>query len=140
MSRAYNIDCLHTIISRTVAIIAQVLVLNIKLTFLLLSGFEFSIPNVVNNISLVPDWQGLGILLGLTVEEIAMINSYPDQREHRQRLIETLFARDPDCSWEKLRRAIYEQSNRRASYDSAISSVPSTPTSPPGTYEYRALN
>lgn len=87
---------------------------------------------MVNDICLVPDWQGLGILLGLIDEDIAMISSYPDQREHCQRVIETWFVRDPELSWEKLQRAIEEVSSRRASYDSAISSIPSTPTSPPG--------
>ena len=95
---------------------------------------EFSIPNVVNEIDPIRDWQGLGLQLGLSPNDIDMISSC-DWTEHRQRLVETWFARDPDCSWEKLLRAADEASSRRESYGSAFS-VPSTPTSPTQSGKY----
>ena len=91
---------------------------------------EFSIPNVVNEIDHIRDWQELGIQLGLSTSDIDTISSY-HQREYRQRLVELWFDQDLDCSWEKLVRAIDEVSSRRGSY-SSVSSVPSTPTSPTG--------
>ena len=81
-------------------------------------------------IQVILDWQELGRVLGLLAIDINEISGY-NKKEHRQRLIETWYARDGEFSREKLQRAMTEVSSRRGSYDS-VSSVPSTPTSPPG--------
>lgn len=68
---------------------------------------ELSIPNVVNGIQhiYVQKLQDLGILLGLQASDINMIMQY-DLKERHQRLVEMWFVRDPNRSWENLRRAI----------------------------------
>ena len=91
-----------------------------------------TIPNVVNEIADVSNWQELGTFLGLDAVDIERIASNYEPREHHQRLVETWFARDPLKSWEKLHRAMEEAAARRGSLTSQPGSILSTPTSPMG--------
>ena len=91
-----------------------------------------TIPNVVNEIADVSNWQELGTFLGLGAVDIERIASNYEPREHHQRLVETWFAREPQRSWEKLHRAMEEAAARRGSLTSQPGSIPSTPTSPMG--------
>ena len=102
---------------------------------------HLSIPIAVNMIQVNMDWEELGKALGLSNLDIESIKAY-DQKEHRQRLIETWHSRaiDQEFCQEKLKRAMLEASDRRESMDSE-SSVPSTPISPTGIiYDIFMLN
>ena len=65
---------------------------------------ELTIPNVVNEIADIYNWQELGIFLEMDNADILTISGY-HQKEQHQRLVETWFSRDPDKSWEKIHRA-----------------------------------
>ena len=100
---------------------------------------EFSIPNVVNHIhhmcklGTIKNWQVLGLILpGISSHDIDEISEY-DPRERIQRLVEAWIRHGIEPSWELLHQKISEAAIRRESIESAVSSVPSTPTSPKGT-------
>ena len=90
-----------------------------------------TIPNVVNAITEISNWQELAIFLGLESSDTDVISNYYEPREYRQRLIEKWFSRDPERSWEKLQGAL-EEANRRRGSQTSTYSLPSTPASPMG--------
>ena len=98
---------------------------------LLKSDLGLTIPNVVNIIAEISNWQELAIYLGMDATDIDIISNGYEPREHHQRLVEKWFSREPERSWEKLQRALDEVTKRRGSQTSKYS-IPSTPTSPMG--------
>ena len=92
---------------------------------------ELTIPNVVNIVAEISNWQELAIFLGMDATDIDIISNDYEPREYRQRLVEKWFSREPERSWEKLQRALDEVTKRRGSQTSKYS-IPSTPTSPMG--------
>ena len=97
------------------------------------SELELTLPNVVNIIAEISNWQELAIFLRLDTTDIDIISNDYEPREYRQRLVEKWFSREPERSWEKLQGALDEANRRRGSQTSKYS-IPSTPTSPMGTY------
>ena len=82
---------------------------------------ELTIPIVVNMIAEISNWQELGICLGLESSDTDVITNDYEPREHRQRLVEKWFSREPERSWEKLQRALDEVNKRRGSQASNCS-------------------
>ena len=80
---------------------------------------ELTIPNVVNSISHVTEWQVLGTHLGLDNNDIKVIAANYDAKEHHQRMVETWFARDANRSWDKLQDAM----KRTGMYYSKLSNM-----------------
>ena len=93
---------------------------------------------MVNIIAEISNWQELAIFLGLDTTDIDIISNDYEPREYRQRLVEKWFSREPERSWEKLRGALDEANRRRGSQTSKYS-IPSTPTSPMGMFQYVAI-
>ena len=82
---------------------------------------ELTIPIVVNMIAEISNWQEVGICLGLESSDTDVITNDYEPREHRQRLVEKWFSREPERSWEKLQRALDEVNKRRGSQASNYS-------------------
>ena len=108
------------------------------LVFSLLKDLELTIPNVVNIIAEISNWQELAIFLGMDATDIDIISNDYEPREYRQRLVEKWFSREPERSWEMLQRALDEVTKRRGSQTSKYS-IPSTPTSPMGISSFKYM-
>ena len=91
---------------------------------------ELTIPNVVNKIADIHNWEELGIHLGMEKADIEKISTY-HQKEQHQRLVEIWFCRDPSRSWEKVHRAM-EAASLAARSRSTHTVLHSSPTSPLG--------
>ena len=92
---------------------------------------ELTIPNVVNEIADIYNWEELGIYLGMEKADIEKIGAY-HQKEQHQRLVETWFCRDPDRSWEKIHRAMEAAQSAATRSRSIHSNFHSSPISPLG--------
>ena len=84
---------------------------------------DLKIPDVVNEIADIANWEGLAYNLGLTEADVSKIRGY-DQSEHHQRLAEMWYDQDIEYTWSKLSTVL--NSPRRRSSVSVISPLPDT--------------
>lgn len=85
---------------------------------------EPEIPDVVNEIADVSNWEKLGILLGLEINDLDTIRINYDQTEYHQRLAEKWRDRGSDYTWAKLLRVLDKVYPRRHSSVSVSSPQP----------------
>lgn len=79
---------------------------------------------MVNEIAEVVNWERLGVMLGLSVDEMDTIRTSYKQNEHHQRLAELWRRKGGECTWSKLLTQLDKLYPRRKSSMSVASPAP----------------